>query len=98
MGWMISVLGFNSWWGLGIFLFTTMSRTALGPTQPPIQSVSGALSLEVSGWGMKLTTHLHPVLRSNNEWSYTSTPTICLHGMVLRQKKKKKSTGTTLPY
>jgi hypothetical protein len=33
MGWTIRVLGFNSQWGLGIFLFT-MSRMALGPTQP----------------------------------------------------------------
>jgi hypothetical protein len=32
-------------WTLGIFLFTTASRTALGPTQPPIQWVLGALSL-----------------------------------------------------
>jgi hypothetical protein len=30
---------------LGIFLFTTASRTALGPTQLPIQWVPGALSL-----------------------------------------------------
>jgi hypothetical protein len=37
MGWMIEVLGFDSKWGLGIFLFTTMCRTALGPTQPPIE-------------------------------------------------------------
>jgi hypothetical protein len=32
--------------GLGIFLFT-MSKTALVPTQPPIQLVPGALSLGV---------------------------------------------------
>jgi hypothetical protein len=38
---------FDSWWGLGIFLFTTMSRMALGPTQHPIQSVPGALFLGV---------------------------------------------------
>jgi len=30
---------------VGIFLFITASRTALGPTQPPIQWVAGALSL-----------------------------------------------------
>jgi hypothetical protein len=33
--------------GLGIFLFTTESVTALGPTQPPIQWIPWALSLEV---------------------------------------------------
>jgi hypothetical protein len=31
--------------GLGIFLFTALSRTALWPTEPPIQWVAGALSL-----------------------------------------------------
>jgi hypothetical protein len=44
---MIGVLGFESRRGLGIFLFTTASRTALGPTQLPIQWVPGALSLGV---------------------------------------------------
>jgi hypothetical protein len=39
--------GFESRLGLGIFLFTTASRTALRPTQPPIQWVPGALSLVV---------------------------------------------------
>jgi hypothetical protein len=33
--------------GAGNFLFTTASRTALGPTQPPIQLVAGALYLGV---------------------------------------------------
>jgi hypothetical protein len=33
--------------GLGNFLFATASRTALGPTQSPIQWVPGALSLGV---------------------------------------------------
>jgi hypothetical protein len=39
--------GFESSQGLGIFLFTTASRPALRPTQPPTQWVTGALSLGV---------------------------------------------------
>jgi hypothetical protein len=46
-GWTIGVLRFDSQRGMGIFLFTAVSRTALGPTQPPIQLVPGALSLGV---------------------------------------------------
>jgi hypothetical protein len=41
------VLGFDSRRGLGIFLFITASRTALGLTQPPIHCVPGTLSLGV---------------------------------------------------
>jgi hypothetical protein len=48
---MIRVVGFDSLWGLGIFLFTTASRTAMGPTQSPIQWVPGALSLGVKQLG-----------------------------------------------
>jgi hypothetical protein len=44
---MIRVLGFDSQWGLEIFLFTTVSRMALGCAQPPIQWVLGAPSLGV---------------------------------------------------
>jgi hypothetical protein len=43
--------------------------------------------------GVKLTTHLHLVPRSKNEWSYTSTPPVGLHGVML-----SLNTGTTLPY
>jgi hypothetical protein len=73
MGWTIGVLGFDSRRGLGIFLFTTTSRTALGPTQPPIQWVPGALSLGVKRLGREAehSPHLEP--RSKNEWSYIST-------------------------
>jgi hypothetical protein len=39
--------GFVSCQGLGIFLFTSASNPALGPTQPPVQWISGALSLGV---------------------------------------------------
>jgi hypothetical protein len=43
-----------------------------------------ALSLGVK-WlgGVKLTTHLHLVPRSKNEWSYTSTAPIRHHVVVL---------------
>jgi hypothetical protein len=51
--------GFESRQGLGVFLFTTASRQALRPIQPPIQCVPRAFSLEV-----KLTTDLHLVPRS----------------------------------
>jgi hypothetical protein len=34
---LISLFVCNSWWGLGIFLLTTVPRMALGTTQPPIQ-------------------------------------------------------------
>jgi hypothetical protein len=66
-----------------IFLFTTASRTALGPTQPPIQCVTGALSLGVKRPGRE-SDHSPPSSDEvKNAWSYTSTPTIRLHGVVL---------------
>jgi len=47
----MGVLVFDSRRGLGIFLFTTASITALKPIQPPIQWVPGALSLGVKRLG-----------------------------------------------
>jgi hypothetical protein len=46
LGYGLDHRGFDSWQGLGIFLFTTASRAALEP-QPPIQWVPRALSLGV---------------------------------------------------
>jgi hypothetical protein len=37
----------------------------------------------LDGRGVRLTTDLHLVPRSKNEWSYTSTPPIRLHDVVL---------------
>jgi hypothetical protein len=64
---------FESRQGLGIFLFTTASRTALEPTQPPIQWVPGALSLGVKRPGCE-AEHSPPSSAEVNAWSYTSTP------------------------
>jgi hypothetical protein len=46
LGYGLNDQGFENWQGLEIFLFTAESRPALGPTQPPIQRVPRALSLE----------------------------------------------------
>jgi hypothetical protein len=56
---MIGVLGFDSQWGLRIFLFTTTYRMALGPTHPPIQWVPGVLSLGLKQPGHE-TDYSHP--------------------------------------
>jgi hypothetical protein len=53
--------------GLGIFLFTTASRTALGSTQPPIQRVPGALSLGIKRPGRE-AYHSPPSSAEVKEW------------------------------
>jgi hypothetical protein len=61
-----------------------MSRTSLGPTEPPIQWVPGAPSLGVKRTGHE-ADHSSPYSAEvKNAWSYTSTPPIRLHGVVLR--------------
>jgi hypothetical protein len=51
-----------------IFLLSSASRPALGPTQPPIQWVPEVLSPGVKrGRGVMLTTHPHLVPKVKNE-------------------------------
>jgi hypothetical protein len=66
-GWTIGVLGFDSRRRLGIFLFITASRTAVGSTQPPIQWVTGALSLGVKRPGRE-ADHSPPPSAEVKEW------------------------------
>jgi hypothetical protein len=66
--------GFESRQGLGIFLFTTASGTALGPTQPPIQWVPGALSLKVKQLEREVDHSPPSSAEIKNAWSCTSTP------------------------
>jgi hypothetical protein len=76
-------VGFDSRRGLGIFLFSSASRPALESTQPPIQWVPGALSPRVKRAGRESDHSPPSIAEVKNAWSYTSTPRIPLHGVVL---------------
>jgi hypothetical protein len=65
---------FESQQELRIFLFTTASRTALVPTQPPIQRVPGFLSLRVKRPGCEADHSPPSSAEIKNAWSYTSIP------------------------
>jgi hypothetical protein len=83
MGCGLDYRGFETRQRLGIFLFTTASRPALGPTQPPIQWVPQVLSLGVKRMGREAAHSPPSIAEAQNAWSYTSTPPIRLHGVVL---------------
>jgi hypothetical protein len=59
---------------MGIFLFTTASRLALGPTQTPIQRATDALSLGIKRPGREVDHSPQSSKEVSNAWSYTSTP------------------------
>jgi hypothetical protein len=68
--------------GQRIFPLASVSRPALGPTQPPVQWILGVLSPGVKrGRGVTLTTHPHLVPRSRMSMSYTSSAPKRLHGV-----------------
>jgi hypothetical protein len=61
--------------GESIFPLSSVSRPALGPTQPPVQWVPGVLSLGLMhGRGVTLTSHPHLVPSSRMSRSYTPLP------------------------
>jgi hypothetical protein len=69
--------------------FSMLSRTDLGPTQPPIQCVEGALSMGVKR-PERETDHSPPSSAEVKECVelYLHSP-IRLHGLVLRLKKRR---------
>jgi hypothetical protein len=56
---------------MGIFLFATVSRPAVGPTQSPIQ---GALTLGVKRPERETEQSPPSSAEVKNEWNCTSTP------------------------
>jgi hypothetical protein len=85
LGYRLDDRGFDSLQRLRIFLFTTTSRPALGPTQSPIQCVSRVLSLGVKR-SRREADHSHPSSADvKNSWRYTSIPLMCLPGVVISQ-------------
>jgi hypothetical protein len=73
------VYGMNDQWfesgkRLGIFLFTTVSISILGPIRPPIQWLPGGLSLEVKRPVRESDHSPQSSAEVKNAWSYTATP------------------------
>jgi hypothetical protein len=73
---------------LGTFFFITASRTALGPTQPHIQWVPGALSLGVKRPGRE-ADHSPPSSAEVKE-SYASTPQYAFMAWCLVRKAQEQ--------
>jgi hypothetical protein len=71
---MTGALGFESRQGLGIFLFTTVSRPAQRSIQLTIQWVPGALSLRVKRPEREADHSPQSSAEVKNTWSYISTP------------------------
>jgi len=60
--------------GAGAFLFTALSKLALGPTQPPRKWVAGAPSPVVNRPGCKSDHSPLSSAEFKKTWIYTSTP------------------------
>jgi hypothetical protein len=82
------------WWVCLSFLFflsfrpLVLRRLRLIYALPSLSNVTNLIGCCMATYSshnsrVKLTTHLQLVPRSKNEWIYTSTPPIRLHGVVL---------------
>jgi hypothetical protein len=79
-------LVFNSrqwqWWDF--LLFSTASRPALGSTRPPIHCVPGAPFPVVQRLWREANHSPLSVVDIKHAWSYTSTPPVRFHSVVLK--------------
>jgi hypothetical protein len=73
-----------------MFLFSTVSKPALGPTQPPIDCVLRAISAGIKGLGREADHSQTSSAEVKND-SYTFTPPYVVMAQCL-------IAGTTLPY
>jgi hypothetical protein len=64
-------------------LFNAVINFRVRPTQPPVQWVPGSLSLVVKRPGREADHSPPSNAQVKNAWSYTSTPSVRLHGVVL---------------
>jgi hypothetical protein len=79
-----------------IILFATASRQALGPTQPPIQLVSGTHSLGVKRPGREADHALPSSSEFKNAWNSTSTPPCVFMAWCLVKYRMSSWHGTWL--
>lgn len=70
--------GFELRWGTN---FLPPSRRTLGSKEPAVQWVRGIFQL-FSGLGVASTTHPRLRTRLEKQYSYKSTPRLCLHGLL----------------
>jgi hypothetical protein len=84
--------------GVGTFLFTIASRTALGPTQPPIHMVPGAIFSGVKRPGREADHTPPSSAEVKNVWRYTSSPgQLCFYLLpfIFRVKVKMETTWSS---
>jgi len=67
---------------LGFHILVSVSRPILGPTQPSIKCLPGVLPAGVKWPGLEADHSPSSSAEFKNAWRCTSTPPICLHGVV----------------